>query len=93
MPYDSLHNNSPSGDDSEPDLPEGEPAEDMELKAFRALRHAIADGDDEAGAEALKHCLTIYGHGEEDEEGDDQPKSRPKPNLAMILMAKRKKKD
>ena len=72
----------------EPEAEEPESEENPGIKAFRVLRHAIADGDDEAGAEALKHCMTIYGPGEDDEEP-----AKERPNLAMILMGKKKKKD
>lgn len=68
------------------ETPEEEAAEDPYEKAFRVIRHAIADGDDEAGAEALENFVKLC-EAHEDEEGE--PKGRP--NLAMILMGKKKK--
>jgi hypothetical protein len=73
----------PMEDEEAPESEEGE--EDPCVKAFRVLRHAVADGDDEAGAEALKHFVALCG-----DEEDDEPAGR-RPNLAMILMGKKKK--
>lgn len=68
--------------------PEEESAEDPYEKAFRVVRHAIADGDDAAGAEALRNFVKTCGG---DESEGETPSERP--NLAMILMGKKKKKD
>jgi hypothetical protein len=60
-------------------------------KAFRVLRHALADGDDEAGGEALADAMRIHDSSDDepDHKGDDmEPK---KPNLALILASKGKK--
>ena len=76
----------PMDSEEEETPPESESEEDPGVKAFRVLRHAIADGDDEAGAEALRHCMTIYGP-----EESDSPISKDRPNLAAILIGKKKK--
>lgn len=59
-------------------------------KAFRVLRHALADGDDEAGGMALRDAVKLCTAGGYDEpDGDEGPPE--KPNLAAILIGKRKK--
>lgn len=63
------------------------PSDDPCVRAFRALRHAVADGDDEAGAEALRHFIE-FCESEEEPEGEGPAE---KPNLAMILMKKKGK--
>jgi hypothetical protein len=79
-----------------PELPESdgdaEPAAsdgvgDPCTRAFRAVRHAVADGDDEAGAEALRQFMQFC---DDDQEPEGEGPAE-KPNLAMILMKKKGK--
>jgi hypothetical protein len=61
-------------------------------KAFRVLRHALADGDDEAGGEALADAMRIHSSSEDEPDGDEGDDMAPKkPNLALILASKGKK--
>ena len=56
-------------------------------KAFRVLRHALADGDDEAGGMALKDAVKLCMNAP-----DDEPEEKPeKPNLGLLLVGKKKK--
>lgn len=68
------------------DAPEGE--DSHYAAAGRTIRHAISDGDDEALARAICDLIDIHegDEGKEEEEG-----SKEKPNLAMLLLGKKKR--
>lgn len=88
-PYDMPMHDEPDGD--EPEMgPEGDAAEgssDKYALAGRTIRHALADGDDTALAEAVCHLIDIHTGG-----GGEEPQGpKEKPNLALLLMGKKKK--
>ena len=79
--------------ESSPEPPDGPGEEDPLHVAFRSMRHAMTDGDDEAGANAMKKFISIHRPSADEEEGADEPDTEgdgAKPSLAMLLMRKKK---
>ena len=76
------------GEEPQSDAPQA--GEDEYAKAFRVLRHAMADGDDAAGGQALRDAVKACMNAEEDEGPESEEGS--KPNLGALLIAKAKKK-
>jgi len=77
---------APEGDGSDGDEPPTGGGDDSYAKAGRTIRHAIADGDDGALAQAICDLVDIHNSAEPEEE-----KPKGKPNLAALLLMKRKK--
>jgi hypothetical protein len=87
VPYDA-----PEPAEDMPEEPETEAPnayEDHKRMAGRAIRHAIADGDDLAIGQAI--CDLIKAEGDGDEPEAEGPPAGGKPNLAALLLMKKKK--
>ena len=86
-PYDDMAGADPTLEGEEPDGDEAGGSSDKYALAGRTIRHALADGDDTALAEAICHLIDIHtGEGGEEPEAPGE-----KPNLALLLMGKKKK--
>lgn len=64
-------------------------------RAGRTIRHALADGDDEALGQAICDLIDIHegDEGHEEPDGDEGGAPKGKPNLALILASKGKGKE
>jgi hypothetical protein len=86
----SYDEDSETPEEGEDEAPESGPGEDDHLTICgRAIREAVASGDDKAIGSAIRSAVQRYSGDEDEEEAEDTEGS--KPNLAALLMGKERK--
>jgi hypothetical protein len=91
-PTDEYEDEPEEETDDQPEDGQEDNEEDGLSVCGRAIREAMASGDDRAIGDAVKSAVRMYaGAGEDDEEDEPDGDEGGKPNLAILLTGKGKK--